>query len=538
MKLREVQGRNPRAAIIVDDKKRAIQIHFPFDMEIVSVVRDISDRRYDNADKKWSVPVSPWHCAAVIRALKPLGFFIDPEIIKCADAKAEKPNLRKLLPDDLYQYQKDGVEFIYAARGRAIVGDDMGLGKTAEALVFTEMFGGNRVLIVAPANVLWKWALKEVPMWAKGMSVQVIESSKQVIQNRDITIMSYGMSVTRYDELAALPFDTIIYDEAHYLKSNKSQRNRVARKLVKGVPHLLFLTGTAFKNKRIEMFQLLHMLDPKQWSNVIEFGKRYCGGQFAAGHWIVPPEGETNTEELQERLAPIFLRRTKKQVGNQLPDLTRSTIPLYLDNQVDYEKTLRDLKTQARKEGYKPALALTILNKLRQVVGLGKIKAAIELAEDIIESGEQVVLFAYHKEVVAQLKQALWQHSVGVINGDTKPKDRQALADEFLSNIGLIKKHGLKVMIISSAGREGIDLFSSSHLIMAERMWTPADEEQIEARLHRNGQKNAVTAHYLVAKGTVDEKLDEIVRGKRSEFANLIETDIIREIYITELLDF
>jgi SWI/SNF-related matrix-associated actin-dependent regulator 1 of chromatin subfamily A len=507
-----------------------LAIVFPFDLVLLEIVRSIPDRAWNIPSHKgvWSVPLTPFHCAEVIKTLTPWGFNIHKEVEKCADAKAKRPKLRSQLPDALYEYQKEAVEFTEAGRGRVIIGDAPGVGKTAPALVWTNLFGGNRVLIVAPANVTYKWAEKEVPMWAEGMSVQVIEGSKTPILNHDITIMSYRTMVLRYDELITLPFDTIIFDEAHALKSNKSQQNRVARKLVKNVPYLLFITGTAFKNKRFEMYQLLHMLDPKVWSNAIEFGTRYCGGVFQQGHWIQPPNGETRTEELQARLAPILLRRTKMQVANDLPELTRTSLPIHADNMKEYEQTLRSVKEQARREGYKPALALTLLNTLRQVVGRGKVKAAIELAEELLESGEQVVLFAHHKAVVAELTRELFKYGVGVIDGSTPPKMRQALSQGFLDG-----HKQLRVMIISSAGREGLDLYSASHIIFVEREWTPADEEQIEARLHRNGQKNAVTAHYLIAKGTVDERLDEIVRGKRAEFANLIESDVIRELWLS-----
>jgi SWI/SNF-related matrix-associated actin-dependent regulator 1 of chromatin subfamily A len=509
-----------------------ISIAFPFDMRLLEIVRKLPDRAWNHKQLPgvWSVPATPFHCASVIQSLTPQGFYIDPEIEKCADAKADRPKLSSKLPKSLYGYQKEAVEFTEAGRGRVIIGDAPGVGKSAPAIVWANLFGGDRILLVAPANVTWKWAEKEIALWAGDRTWQVVEGGKTPIKDVDITIMSYRMMVNRYEELKNLPFDTMIFDEAHALKSNKSQQNRVARKLVKGVPYLLFITGTAFKNKRFEMFQLLHMLDPKVWSNAIEFGTRYCGGVFSQGHWVTPPHGETNTEELQARLAPILLRRTKMQVANDLPDLTRVSIPITIANIKDYETTLRSVKEQARRESYKPARALTLLNTLRQVVGKGKVKAAIELAEDLLESGEQVVLFAHHREVVEELKAALWSHRVGVIAGDTKPKDRQALANAFLGG-------RLSVMIVSSAGKEGLDLYSASHLIFVERLWTPADEEQIEARLHRNGQKNAVTAHYLIAKGTVDERLDEIVRSKRAEFANLIESDIIREVFMGALVD-
>ena len=509
-----------------------LSIYFPFDLRLLEIVRTLPDRAWNMKSHPgvWSVPATPFHCAAVIKTLALLGFRIDPKVEQCADAKAKRPDLRKRLPENLFSYQKEAVEFTEAGRGRVIIGDAPGVGKSAPSIVWADMFGGDRVLLVAPANVTWKWAEKEIALWASSRTWQVVEGSKTPLQNVSITIMSYRTMVMRYEEIKMIPFDTVIFDEAHALKNNKSQQNRVARKLVKGVPYLLFITGTAFKNKRYEMFQLLHMLDPKVWSSAIEFGTRYCGGTFHQGHWIKPPTGETNTEELQARLAPILLRRTKMQVANDLPDLTRVSVPITISNSKDYEKALRIAREQARTEEYKPARALTLLNTLRQVVGKGKTKPAIELAEDLLESGEQVVLFAHHKAVIEELKQALWSYKVGVISGDTAPRDRQGLSNAFLNG-------QLQVMLISSAGKEGLDLYASSHLIMVERLWTPADEEQIEARLHRNGQKNAVTVHYLIAKGTVDERLDAIVRDKRREFENLIESDIIREVYMGELAE-
>jgi SWI/SNF-related matrix-associated actin-dependent regulator 1 of chromatin subfamily A len=504
-----------------------ITIAFPFDLVLLEIVRKLPDRDWNLKSHPgvWSVPATPFHCQTVIDTLTPLGFHIHSDVEKCADKKVARPKLRSKLPKSLFDYQKDGVEHIHATNGRDLVADDMGLGKSAEALVWWHLFGGRKVLIVSPANVTWKWAEKEAALWANGRTWQVIEGGKTPIQDRDITIMSYRTMVMRYDELKEWPFDTMIFDEAHYLKSNKSQQNRVARKLVKKVPHLLLLTGTPFKNRRFELFQLLHMIDPRTWNSAIEFGTRYCGGVFQQGHWIVPPNGQTNTEELQARLAPIMLRRTKKQVADDLPDLTRVSIPIYLENQKEYEKVLRSAKEQARKEGYKPGRSLALLNSLRQVVGKGKVKAAIELAEDMLEAGEQVVLFAHHKENVAALVEHFRSHRVGVINGDTKPRERQALSDAFIAG-------NLRVMVVSSAGKEGLDLYSSSHLIMVERLWTPADEEQIEKRLDRNGQKNAVTAHYFIAKGTVDEYMDEVVESKRKEFGGLIDTDeVIREVW-------
>ncbi len=512
-----------------------VAIAFPYDMRLIEIVRMIPDRDWNHklARGVWSVPVSPFHCAQVIEALKRENFVIDPNVQKCANSKAMRPKLKLThkLDKKLFPYQIDGVAHIHAANGRDLIADDMGLGKSAEALVWWNEFGGNKVLIVSPANVTWKWALKEAALWAPGRSLQVIESSRQAFADTDITIMSYAIATLRYEELERKPFDTIIFDEAHYLKSNKTKRNKTARKYIKGVPHVLMLTGTPFKNKRIEMYQLLHMLAPTVWSNVKDFGERYCGGVLDRGHWIVPPESETNTEELQKRLAPMMLRRTKKQVAQDLPALTRVSIPMYIDNAKEYEVMMDEAEAQVRAEGYIPGHALVTLNKLRQVVGKGKINAAVELADDILDSGNQLVIHAHHKEVLRGVVDGLLEagipaFQIGVIDGSTEPRQRQDEAVAFLDG----KK---RVMVVSSAGKEGIDLYSANHILFVERQWTPADEEQLEARLHRQGQKNPVTAHYLVARGTVDQAMDDLVDSKRRQFGNVFKTDsIVRDVWL------
>jgi SNF2 family DNA or RNA helicase len=513
-----------RAAILTNHK---IVLSFPYDMEIIQAVRDIPGREWNPVARHWEVPPSTWHMHKVIETLKPYRFEIDPKITENANAKAEQPRIK--LPKNLYDYQKEGVKFIYSTTGRCIVADDMGLGKTAEALTFVDQFCG-KTLVVAPANVLLKWAEKEVPTWAKGKTVQVILSGKQKIENTDITIMSYGIMVSKFEELNQTPFDCIIFDESHYVKSSKAQRTRVAKALVKaGIPHVLFLSGTPFMNRPSELYTALNMLDPRGFNNWYHFAARYCGYQYAGGMWVRPErESATNVDELAQRLSHVMLRRTKRDVAIELPDLTRVSIPITIENMSDYRRAVSNFRS-ARRSDPRPANALTQLTELRQVIGLGKVPAAVELAESILQNDEPVVLFAHHKEVVARLADALKAYGVGIISGDTPAPERQALANRFL-----MRTPSLRVMIITVAGAEGIDLYSSSNVIFCEREWTPAREEQAEARLHRLGQKNNVTSYYIVAQETIDEKMNNLVEEKRKVFGQIIHQDEI----VTEIVEW
>lgn len=513
-----------RTALLTNDK---IELSFEYNMDIILKVREIQGRKWDAKLHIWTIPFTPWHSSQVASIGREFGFYMDPGILANANGKARKPDL--VLPDRLYPHQKDGVKFVYQTGGRCIIADEMGVGKTAIALTFVDQFCG-KTLVVAPANVIWKWKY-ECEDWT-GKTAEVVTKAKQSLPDSDLHIMSYTIMTLKYEQLKNIPYNCIILDESHYIKSHRTRRTRVAKALIKGSPHAMFLSGTPFMNRPLELFTSLNMLDPKGYSNFWHYAVRYCGAEYWNGQWILPPNGATNLNELAERLQHIMIRRTKADVNLGLPELSRSYLPMEIDNRTEYNQARRDIKAwyaQQDRETLNPDHALTRLNVLRQVVGSGKVAAAIELAEDILNSNDRVVLFAHHKQVVADLADGLRTYGVGIISGDVKPKERQRLISVFLKET-LSAEDPLRVMIITVAGAEGINLFSASNIIFVEREWVPAIEEQAEARLHRIGQRNAVTAHYLIARNTVDDKLAELVRLKRGIFGQVIRQDVIREL--------
>lgn len=405
---------------------------------------------------------------------------------------------------------------------------------TIEALAYVSMVS-EKTLVIAPANVLYKWE-QECKKWIPEQTVAVYPKGKGELGEENIHIMSYAIMAARYEELLEKSYTAIIFDEAHLVKNSKAIRTRVAKALVKsGIPNVLFLSGTPFMNRPAELFPMLNMLDPVGFGNYYTFMQRYCGAQYMGGAWYFPPNGATNLEELSQRLKHLVLRRTKQDVLKDLPELTRTSIPIEIANMSEYRQAVKNLREWLKKqdkEVLNPEHVLTKLNVLRQVVGKGKASAAIELAESVLNDGKQVVLFCHHKEVVEDIKKALKDYRIGVISGDVPAKKRQELVDEFLgkSNKDLMLHSSLQVMIITVAGAEGIDLYSASDIIFVEREWTPAKEEQAESRLHRNGQKNPVNAWYIVASNTIDEKFDKLVKEKRKMFKKVIRTDEILEL--------
>lgn len=507
-------------AIIIDNE---IQVTFQYDPAIVARVKTIEGRRWDDKVKVWKIPATAWHAKQVLDTLPE--FYLDPTIQFMADGEREKMSVK--LPNKLYKFQKEGVKYIASVDGRCIIADDMGLGKSAEALTYASIFASGRILIIAPANVTYKWRDGECPVWAKGKTVEVIRTGKDDLPDTDIIIMSYSLMVSKYKELSQIAWDTIILDEAHYVKGYKSQRTRVARALIQaGIPHVLMLSGTPFMNHPGELFSLLNMLDSRSFSNYFSYATRYCGAFKSSGVWVFPRDVITNREELQTRLQKYMIRRTKQEVELQLPELHRSYVPVELDSTSEYKKEVAEVKANRTKVKNH----LVLLSKLRQIIGRDKVEPTVELAENILQSGRKVVIFAHHKDIVTSLEKALHEYKVGVISGDTPAEERQKLSDKFL-----LDNQVIRVMIITVAGAEGINLYSASDIIFCEREYTPAKEEQAEARLHRIGQKNAVTAWYIIVNGTIDERMNDIIKTKRSVIGQVVSQNMILESIIGDL---
>lgn len=308
--------------------------------------------------------------------------------------------------------------------------------------------------------------------------------------------------------------DGVLVHNCHRLKSEKAQRSRAAKNI--NAKYFLALSGTPILNRPIEFFNVLNMINPKVWGSWWNYAHRYCGAHQT--YWGLDSSGASNLDELASRVAPYMIRRLKKDVLTELPDLTRTKVPVRVDGAeivTAYRTLYESLRVGGKGSG---ADAMVHLNVLRQAIGRSKIPFVIELAEGVLDADEdaKVVIYAVHRHVVSQLEIALRKYGVTTITGDVPNEERSVRCDRFQN------MHLPRVMIISSAGGEGIDLYRSSVIIFAEREWGPATEEQAEARCHRIGQENAVEAIYVIAKGTIDEDIDELIESKRSILGQVI----------------
>jgi SWI/SNF-related matrix-associated actin-dependent regulator 1 of chromatin subfamily A len=426
----------------------------------------------------------------------------------------------------LYPFQKDAVAFVAKASGRCILGDEMGLGKTVEALAWAKQQPDiKRVLIVTPASVLYKWQDECYRWWGKPN--EVIVTSKDPIGLCPVSILTYGILTRRVVELSTIPWDLLILDEFHYIKGHKSKRTIASQAVARVAKYVLLLSGTPMLNRPMELFNGLNIIDRKVWANPFAFGHRYAGGLTERG-WF---KGSTNEEELHRRLQPYMIRRLKTEVLEQLPELQRIHVPVDIPNMDEYKQVRSQVRAALKEldpnhKGYF-VNALDKLNALRRVVGIGKTRVAVEWAEEFLEQTEsKLVIFVHHKENLDTLQKVLNErYGAYTISGEVSAQSRANRVQAF-------QHPGRpRVLIVTTAGGEGIDLFGlegvdASTLLLVERQWNPAREEQMEARLHRLGQHNAVNAYYLSARRTVDDKFYHLVEAKRETLKRIIGADI------------
>jgi len=513
-------------SITLSADKSRIEIRFPYSEGMVNKVKTLFGRQWDKDNRCWYFPAKTIFANVVLKFGREFMFEIDSKVM--ALGKETVSSVKKLDRSPLYLHQPTAVDFIHSRNGTCILADDMGVGKTIEALWYVkEQPLIKKILIVSPASVLYKWKA-EVSKWLERDS-EVIRKGSQEFPANDIWIVSYSLMPNIVNRMVEMDFDLLILDECHYVSSPKAKRSNAVR-LIKS-ERTLFLSGTPFLNRPIELWNILSMINPGEWGSYWKFAARYCDSQVIRrfGKQFVDVSGSSNLEELSARLQNIMIRRTRHEVLKDLPELTRTFLPIELNSYSEYNKAIADLKQWLRdnKGEDRRLTALTKLGYLRYLVGISKVPMAVEVVQDLLNAdvNRKVVVYAHHRDVVDKLKEALAEFGCETIVGDDNPLQRSETNRRFQD------KELPRVLVISSAGGEGIDLYRADSIVFVEREWNPSKEEQAEGRLHRIGQVNPVSAYYLVAKRTIDEHIDYLISQKRGIIGAILNIE-------NEILDY
>jgi len=415
-----------------------------------------------------------------------------------------------VLGGELAPFQWVAVRYALGAR-RAFLADEQGLGKTVEALATLEADDAFPAVVVCPASMKLGWE-REAQRWLPHRSVAVVNGRVAVPPTGDITILNYEIVAAHREALARRRPRALIVDESHYCKNPHAKRTQAVRKLAASVPGdglRLALTGTPVLNHAEELIAQLRVI-----GRLEDFGS---GARFAREF-----RGQTSEERLHWHLRRhCFVRRLKADVLPQLPAKRQVVVPVALTNQAEYRLAERDviawLRTQpldlselnSKIAATLRAQRLAQLGALQRLAGKGKLAAALAWIDDFLASGEPLVVFARHIEV----QRAVTSRFPDALHllGEDSLEQREAAIKAFQEPDG-----PALIVAATRVAAQGITLTRASNVAFLELEWTPAMHDQAEDRCHRIGQRDAVTAWYLLAAGTIDETMARLIQSKRA----------------------
>ncbi|KRW98986.1 P-loop containing nucleoside triphosphate hydrolase [Pseudocohnilembus persalinus] len=451
------------------------------------------------------------------------------------DLAKSMDDLPKEAEEKLFQYQREGIQFVCKHNGRVLIGDEMGLGKTAQGILSAYLFKRQgKVLIICPASLQYNWR-NEIIFWL-GIHrnyIQVLQTTReQIYEDSEYIIMSYEKATKKADELENIGLSVCLVDEAHYLKNFQAQRTQTLVPLIQKLKHVILLTGTPSLGKPKDIFNLCHILRPDAFKNFFDFANRYCDpkkNQFGMDF-----DGSSNENELHFILKEnLMIRRLKKDVLTQLPDKIRQKVEIESDKKItkqiaqflsristnpkDQDKIIDDIAEGGERQPH----FYEIISQCYKLTAEAKKASVIEYLSDLLENSEmKFIIFAHHKTMLDAIQEFAKKKKVDHIriDGSTEVQRRQQMVDQFQHQA----KTKLAILSITAAG-VGLTLTASSNIIFAEMLWTPSLMAQAEDRAHRIGQKNSVLCHYLIGKNTIDDKLYRTLDKKTEVVSSILD---------------
>ncbi|MDM8347349.1 DEAD/DEAH box helicase [Pseudomonas sp. sp1636] len=444
----------------------------------------------------------------------------------------------------LRPYQLHGLAWMQALGELEIGGvlaDDMGLGKTLQTLahILGEKQAGrlNRpALIVMPTSLIPNWQ-DEAAHFAPQLRVLALHGAKRrplfrLIDAHDIVLTTYALLPRDLKALAAQPYQLLILDEAQNIKNPRSKAALAAGQVQ--ARQRLCLTGTPLENHLGELWSLFNFLMPGWLGDSKSFTRDYR----------TPIEKQANQQRLAHlrgRIKPFVLRRTKEQVARELPPKTEVThwVELTAVQRDRYETLRLAMDKKVRDEVARQGLArsqmviLEALLRLRQACcdlrllgdddaplkssDSGKLGALLEMLEELVDEGRKVLLFSQFTSMLTLIESELQARKIGYTKLTGSTQDRRTPVQQFQAG-------EFPVFLISlKAGGAGLNLTAADTVIHFDPWWNPAAEAQASDRAYRIGQDKPVFVYRLIARGSVEEKIQHLQQAKASLARGLLE---------------
>lgn len=462
----------------------------------------------------------------------------------------ERPLPSSLRGKPLREYQKHGYYWQCFLRDyglNGILADEMGLGKTVQTL--TTLLDSHSYadvpasLIVCPPSVLSAWE-DDIRDFASPVDFRVGRYTgsgrKRILDDLshyEAVLTTYTTVTKDIDALSKVVWNFVILDEAQKIKNYETATAKSCKQLV--AHHKIALTGTPIENRLSELWSIYDFLMPSYMGSQGWFKTKYEIPIMKGGDRAI-------TEELKKKINPFKLRRQKSQVATELPEkipmeryceLTPEQVKLYREYASLESERIRALPGSAVRVDTSILTAILrlkqicchpalILHDYDKIAGRsGKLEAFEEVLEELVESGEKALIFSQFTDMHSILRRVLTEKGLKYfyLDGQTPEKERARLKREF--------QEGLVPFFLISlrAGGLGMTLTEANCVVHYDRWWNPAVEDQATDRVHRIGQTKPVKVFRLHTKGTIEERIGQLLVKKKDLFDSVIEVDDLKK---------
>ncbi|MBN1768684.1 MAG: DEAD/DEAH box helicase [Prolixibacteraceae bacterium] len=475
---------------------------------------------------------------------------IRPEVKEKVEAAFEQKLLgdikKSVIPDytdikaDLYPYQKEGVEFCLFKK-YAIIADEMGLGKTLQAITSAVLkmkyFGFRKILVVCPASLKEQWK-KEIEKFSSEKAVVVQGSPEEreslyLNSSESFIIVNYEAVLRDFRVLNEAGIDFMILDEAQKVKNYETKTASAVNNVQTN--HTLVITGTPIENKLIDIYSILNILDPHFLGPLWEFSYQHC---------LFDPEkpnkinGYFDLQKLNKKLNEVLIRREKRDVLEQLPNVQQINIPVELSSlQSDYHSSYANGISRIIRKKFLTPFDLQklqmLLTKMRMVCDstylvdeetndspkMAELENILLEQLDLKNSKRKIIIFSEWVKVHKLIGRFLRENNIGFaeLNGKIPVKSRGELIHKFETN-----EH-CKVFLSTEAGGSGLNLQVADTLINFELPWNPAKKNQRIGRIDRLGQKSSnLTIFNLITRQSIEQHIAAGLLVKQNLFDGVL----------------
>lgn len=429
----------------------------------------------------------------------------------------------------LRPYQHVGREFILSRRG-ALVADQMRLGKSPQAIASHDPASGPLVVVapLATREVWLSWFRRRWPeVRPIVLSGRIVDRSaprklrKQrvdrgytlvdgtcfdpnVVARAPIIFCNYDV-LTSWKTLGGLDqsIGTLVLDEAHLLSNRKARRTQAAVFLSTAARRVVALTGTPLWNKPAGLYPILSCLCSGGFGKYYEFAVRYAAGRNGPHGFVA--DGSSHEEEFRLRMSEVMIRRTWQDVASDLPPIERTVETVAIS---ENQAHAIELEAERVRNHAKRSTAIGALARFRRLLARLKVDGAIDAALRVLQSGERVVVWTWHRDVALKIEDTLAKQGFPgfVLTGKTNAETRDLILDRWRTC------DAAPLVITMAVGQVGIDLSAARQAVFAELDFTPSVVAQAEMRVFAATRPTAVT--YVIVDHEIDRKILDALQTK------------------------